>query len=1068
MAQRGGAIAKPIVRLYGPVGIETGDGKFVKAPGGTPAAILALLAARQSPIETGELIFLVWGDEQPSTASASLRNHIARLNKAARTANLHPLVEHASVGYHLNRALVTSDAEVIASALGTRSVFAMEHLCVGDPLAGAFRNVEIDALASRLTHLRTELREEVIERHLSAGNDDEVIRRVREELTHQLYNDRIVGQLMVALARSGKSQEALEAFQQHRTRLIEDLGIEPSAALVEIENKVLHGDSPQAPVTSPQAFRGWLHHSEQPLVGREVQLDAVEEGLRSKRSVLVLGEAGAGKSHLLDEVIHRADRQFETVVVAIADPEGETNQVWRDIARVWSRSADRRSEAEQFLACTAADSGVEAQPAIVLEAALAMVEAATRDGQALVVIDDAHWCDPPSLALCRRLLGANEQLSLLCAARPSQAHNPLHDRSEIVSVAPLDLSTITELTANRLGLNAGEARRHARKLLGQTGGNALFVTSLLRHEADVKQQSGSSPDLPADLSSILRHSVAVLPEPTQRALEVAAVTGVRFPAAVLARTLESVDGVGLETVEPAQRAGLILEPDRGTLAFNHDVLRTVIYHDMPSIRRSTIHSALALDFAEAGGHQISHAAWHACRSVPFTPAEQAIEIALSGAERAERHHAFQPAQALYAESLAIVDALGPDEFRPVALLGIARTLALGGHHADAVRTLVEAERSVVARDDSELDELLVRSARVFARYLRGDPAPLDVLERITTELPEGSNRINASTEHMMAEFVMRGWTDAAERSASLVEDSATTEIPLRLVALFRELGGPRQDETLRLARTLLDSGEDDWWDRGLLDRIGFQTEISALLWTGQLDEAQARASVMAASEAARGMPILRWMARAVEVDISLTRGRFDRTRVLLDELLISGQEWEIADTAAIHLGLVLSESYVTRRPDPRLGALVHRPVDGPTSFLLAGLEGIVHWNNGRADEAARCLAVGAELAISEHRSNVYAGALMATCTLAVELDADQAVAQQIFGLLLPYSGTTPRFGQVGGHLGPADRILALLARSLGDGRAASRFAFAAAQQARTMQAKPWIDRCEALLTDHEP
>ncbi|MEZ5374892.1 MAG: hypothetical protein R2733_00175 [Acidimicrobiales bacterium] len=447
------------------------------------------------------------------------------------------------------------------------------------------------------------------------------------------------------------------------------------------------------------------------------------------------------------------------------------------------------------------------------------------------------------------------------------------------------------------------------------------MTSLLDSWRGREADDIDTIEVPVDLTTHFAETFGRCDESTSKALEVVAVLGPHVSTDLLAAMLDELDHATLEALSPAERQGIVREVDRGTIAFSHDLLRERIYADTPSVRRARIHGAAARALAAIGGASTTRAAWHACRSVPLTTADHAVELALAGAGQAEHQYSFDTAGALYAESLSVIESRGPDSFRPVALLGLARCMTLGGRGPAAVAALLDAERSVTAHDDPSLDEQLMRSARVFARFLRGDPAPTDVLARLTARLPsDTTTRVHAATEHMLAEFVMNGWTEHAERSALIVEAAPPEqfEIPHRLVALFRLLGGPDAASTLDAARRLLSATPDEWWDQHLIERVGYQTEISSLLMLGRLGEASERAAVMAASTAARSLPVLRWMASVIEADIALTVGDFDGFRLLLDELLIEGQEWEIPDAVPIHLGLVLSSSFVLGTTDPRL------------------------------------------------------------------------------------------------------------------------------------------------------
>ncbi len=235
-----------------------------------------------------------------------------------------------------------------------------------------------------------------------------------------------------------------------------------------------------------------------------------------------------------------------------------------------------------------------------------------------------------------------------------------------------------------------------------------------------------------------------------------------------------------------------------------------------------------------------------------------------------------------------------------------------------------------------------------------------------------------------------------------------------------------------------------------------------MLTLGRLDDALARSYQMSGSSAARALPVLRWMASVVQADVSLTVGEFDRSRLMLDELLVSGQEWEIPDAVPIHLGMLVSDAYLHRLPDDRLSVLTHRSAAPVTTLLVSGLEGLVHWINGRDEPARRCLRVGLDLVGSSIRSSVRAGALMAVATLACELGTDDADSAMLYDALEPFSGLMPRFGQAGGHLGPTDRVLAVLSSHLDEPDRARAYLAAAVAQTTQMQAKPWIDRCRSM------
>jgi DNA-binding SARP family transcriptional activator len=242
-------------RILGPLEAVDEEGRARSLGGLKQRGLLALLlleAGRVVP--TDRLVDALWGGTPPPTATASLQNFVSQLRKT-----LGPeLIETRPPGYlvrldngqlDLSRVRRLVD-EARASDPVRRARLYGEALALwrGEPLAElayeSFAQTEI----ARLAELRLLLVEEHAEAELAIGRHAELIGDL-EALVHQHpLRERLRGQLMLALYRSGRQADALDAYRAGRTALVEGLGIEPSPLLQRIHASILRQETPSPDV----------------------------------------------------------------------------------------------------------------------------------------------------------------------------------------------------------------------------------------------------------------------------------------------------------------------------------------------------------------------------------------------------------------------------------------------------------------------------------------------------------------------------------------------------------------------------------------------------------------------------------------------------------------------------------------------------------------------------------------------------------------------------------------------------------------------------------------------------
>lgn len=255
-------------RILGP--IEAWDeGRPVSLGGNKQRAVLALLLLSPNRVVASErLIDQLWNGQPPATAATALQGHISALRKllgpdliATRRPGyvLEVAPTQIDLGHfdHLRdearAALERDDPGAAADAL-RRAL----DLWRGNALADITFEPAIQSDAARLDDLRLAALEERIEADLAVGRDAELVDELQRLVASHPLRERLWGQLMLSLYRSGRQADALEAYGRARQTLVSELGIEPGPTLRELQRRVLDQDSVldsgferAAPATTP-------------------------------------------------------------------------------------------------------------------------------------------------------------------------------------------------------------------------------------------------------------------------------------------------------------------------------------------------------------------------------------------------------------------------------------------------------------------------------------------------------------------------------------------------------------------------------------------------------------------------------------------------------------------------------------------------------------------------------------------------------------------------------------------------------------------------------------------------
>jgi DNA-binding CsgD family transcriptional regulator len=487
-------------------------------------------------------------------------------------------------------------------------------------------------------------------------------------------------------------------------------------------------------------------------------VDACRAGV--PQAVVVRGEPGIGKTALLDDLQDRA-RDCTVLRAAAVEPEREIPLavLLSLLAPVRERIADLVPHHRDVLAAVVS-TGEPAAPAAMGLALLDLLSRLSDERPLLVVLDDAHWADEASLEVLhfarRRLHG--HRVAVVEAVRPGTALVDQH-------VAVLDLRGLGADGTRELLAVTGEVTddvadrcRHA------CAGNPLALLELGRTLSPAQRQ-GRSP-LPEvfpvgdRLGAWLSARVASLPEPSQHALAVLALTGTVGPG-VLGAALDTL-GLGLADLDPAQEAG-VLERRKGVIELTHPLYGTIAIEALRPADRRAAHRALAQALPE---QLLERRAWHLAEGVEGDAAE-AVAALEQAAERAEEQGAHLTASEAWARAARLLD--GPAE--QSRRLTAAGTAAWSAGRPDVAVPLLREARALVppgpvrAAATAALGEVLGWSESI--------PEAMQLLE---AEVPHVDGTHPALAVELLITASRLGTLAASPKAVALAEEAERTAV----------------------------------------------------------------------------------------------------------------------------------------------------------------------------------------------------------------------------------------------------------------------------------------------------
>jgi len=841
-----------------------------------------------------------------------------------------------------------------------------------------------------------------------------------------------------------------------------------------------------------------------------VDLDAALAGRGGV--VLVAGEPGIGKTRLVEELAAQASGRGVLVLWGRCW-EGEGAPAfwpWVQVVRAYVQAADPTALRRE-MGAGAADIArlvpslrerlldLPALPPTEPEAArfrlfdslTGFLRAAAARRPLLLVLDDLHWADAPSLALLR-FMGRDLEAGPLVVG--SYRH------TEVDQGHPL-LGTLADLTRGqhrRLllgGLDEAEVASFIALVAGvapspglavavhqQTDGNPFFVTEVVRLLASQGQlgqpaETGSpvlAGGLPEGVRAVVTQRLGRLSDDCRGVLEVAAVLGRGFQLRALQLASGRDSGQLLELLEESEGARVV-EATPGGLAswrFVHTLVREVLYEGLPAARRVRLHGrvgeALEAVYAADLGPHLAELAHHFVTAAPAgeETVARAVQVATLAGRRAQELLAWEEAAGLFARALAVLElAEVPDQGERCDLL-----LALGA--ADMAASDVAAARAAyqqageLARRMGALEALASAALGLGLEYTAGmvDPVEVGLLEEALAALGEGDSPLRARVLARLASALL--FTTQVDRRLVLSEDAVQLARrlgdPATLAAVLHDrllvIGGTEQKvvaEGLAVATEVVELAER-LGDRALALR-GRGLRRTMLLELGDL--AGFDADLTAAEQTAQELRQLhyRWQLPLARATRALLAGHFAEAEEQAVQGLAIGQRAGDQAVEIYYAGAVLTLRFM----QGRLGETIELFQDLATRFpmlpvsrtaLAAALA-----ETGRPVEARAEVERLAASDLTPVPRNTAWSLSLALLAYACHHLGDAELAAKLHGLLEPYADRNIATGRFGGLcLGPASYFLGLLDLTLDrPGEAVRRFA-PAAGLAERMQARPMV------------
>ena len=995
-------------------------------------------------------------------------------------------------------------AETAAQALG---------LWRGTPLTDTPSQLLRDQWVPRLERLHLQALDWRIEADLHQGRHEQLIPELQDLTARHPLREHLHSQLMLALARTGRQAEALAAYQHARSALVTELGAEPGTDLQALHQQILRADRARTPprpaVAAPPptgpgpeglgpAEAGgrlddagasnvvWIESAVSgKFAGRVKELGVLREAWSSATAgrrvlALVAGEPGVGKTTLVaelardvhasgglvlygrwDEVVLAPYQAFREALgdYARACPESLLREnlvdVAGEIACLWPELA-RRIDSPATPPLVAA----EAERFRLFESLDAWIGRMAARHPVLLVLDDLHWADGPSLELLRHLMQARRSTPLLTvamyrdvelergklpAALPSLARDTDCRRLPVRGLERGAAIALVEAAAGRPFSGRESAMISA--LERDTGGNPFFLLEMTRHMSELGTSGQEAARLceapagiPESVRDLIRWRLARVSGRCAEILAVASVIGERFTAALLASAASLEDAVTVALLEEAARAGLVAEtggePD--CWRFSHALARRVAADELSRSRRARLHQRIgaALESrADASSAELAH---HFGAAAGIGSAVKAIGYERLAGKQSLAEVAAEAAVHHFGKALELHDRFGPQDqaLRCELLLELAGAHDRAGDYGSRDERFAEAAGTARRLGDGEL---FLRAALGYGGILpaavRPDPRARALLEEALDRLGEKDSGARATILARLAHWLHyeRPYPERLELSDRSVAMARETggQHTLATVLLHRcwALDGPRDvGNALRVADEILDIGAESGEPELILE--GLRIKLTAQFEKGEHSAAVRTALEMKQLAQKVRHPEFIRLATMWDVTVAAIEGNFGNAEETVGELGDWLQRTGHPQAQLIPLAQTFSWRWLQGRAGEYLPVFEALSASEPAEITWPAVTAWCLAEAGARDRAADLLHQMKPESAAAADHNFQWWATIVGFSGAADLVGDRQWAEVVYDLAAPYAGDNCTLGMAS-FLGAADHWLGVLAGAAG-------------------------------------
>lgn len=659
-----------------------------------------------------------------------------------------------------------------------------------------------------------------------------------------------------------------------------------------------------------------------PFAGRGSELGALQRAIEAARhgdgsAVLVIGEAGIGKTRLVNEAVVRKRGSEMRVSWATAWEPGGAPAYWHWIQtlRALAAGRDRQAlvrdlgaDAEELsrlvpdlragvrLAAPGPPEGDDARFKMYDAVARFLRRASDRE-PLVIVLDDLHASDAGTLALLRFVVeNGTGHLAIIGTTRDPR-RDPVN-RDVVVAVtelrrrmAPLplgglepdDVAVILEAI-----VGAADAVRLTPEIHRRTSGNPLFVGELGQL---LLADQGNDERLPESIRSVIERRLASLSDASLVVLRAAALIGERFAVDLVANAAGVSRGDVLEALDEATLTGIVSQPHPTppTFAFSHALVREVLYEQLPMGARVAMHRRVgeALERLTDRDPPLAELAHHFLAGAAAVEDEKAADYAERAGRRAAEQLAYEDAANHFRAALAALELPGSNEERRIPLLLALGEATLRAGDLPAARD-VFLQAAALARREGRAD-LLASAALGLGSGLDGfeirlfDHTQITLLEEALRCLDQEPSALRSwatarlSVALTFAETQARRLQLAEEAAAMARRIDEPRALAYALAARCDATAGPEHiderldaaTEIIRLAATAGDRGTE---------LLGRRNRFIALLERGDIGNVDAELDSYEMVAAAIGQPLYQWYVPLWRGMRALMDGRLEASR----------------------------------------------------------------------------------------------------------------------------------------------------------------------------------------------